>query len=108
MEKLDIPFVGYEADWNKAGKRAAYLMNLEMLKNAKAMIYFWNGSEKDPKYIVNEAKKQNIPVRVIDFSKEKSLCPLCGGKLYRRQGKYGYFYGCCRYPECSGMRNSIE
>ena len=27
-------------------------------------------------------------------------CPRCGGNLVRRQGKYGYFYGCSNYPKC--------
>lgn len=27
-------------------------------------------------------------------------CPLCGGKLIHRTGKYGNFYGCSNYPEC--------
>ena len=28
------------------------------------------------------------------------LCPLCGGKLVYRTGKYGKFQGCSNYPEC--------
>jgi hypothetical protein len=27
-------------------------------------------------------------------------CPSCGGKLVKRQGKYGEFYGCSNYPKC--------
>ncbi len=27
-------------------------------------------------------------------------CPKCGGKLVKRNGKYGAFYGCSNYPEC--------
>lgn len=27
-------------------------------------------------------------------------CPTCGGKLVKRQGKYGEFYGCSNYPKC--------
>lgn len=28
-------------------------------------------------------------------------CPVCGKKLVRRKGPYGYFLGCCGYPECN-------
>lgn len=28
-------------------------------------------------------------------------CPVCGKKLIRRKGRYGYFLGCSGYPECS-------
>lgn len=27
-------------------------------------------------------------------------CPLCGGDLVLRKGKYGKFYGCSNYPKC--------
>jgi len=27
-------------------------------------------------------------------------CPMCGGKLLRRQSKYGFFLGCENYPDC--------
>jgi len=28
-------------------------------------------------------------------------CPKCGSRLIKREGKYGPFFGCERYPECS-------
>ena len=28
------------------------------------------------------------------------LCPDCGAKLVKREGKYGEFYSCPRYPDC--------
>jgi len=28
------------------------------------------------------------------------ICPLCGGRLVLRQGRYGSFYGCSNYPKC--------
>lgn len=31
---------------------------------------------------------------------KNGLCPKCGGKLVKRQGKYGSFYGCSNYPNC--------
>lgn len=27
-------------------------------------------------------------------------CPICGGELILRNGKYGPFYGCSNFPEC--------
>lgn len=32
-------------------------------------------------------------------------CPYCGAPMVLRNGKYGPFYGCSRYPECYGTRN---
>lgn len=31
------------------------------------------------------------------------LCPKCGSKMLVRQGRYGKFLGCSRYPECDGV-----
>jgi len=32
-------------------------------------------------------------------------CPRCGGMLVMRNGRYGRFWGCNRYPECKYTRN---
>ena len=32
-------------------------------------------------------------------------CPKCGGELYRRNGKFGPFYGCSNYPACRYTKN---
>lgn len=31
---------------------------------------------------------------------QNGICPRCGGKLVRRKGKYGDFFGCSNYPNC--------
>lgn len=31
---------------------------------------------------------------------ERGICPRCGGKLVKRDGKYGAFWGCSNYPTC--------
>jgi DNA topoisomerase-1 len=38
----------------------------------------------------------------VEYSSDK--CPLCGGKMIIREGKYGKFQGCSKYPKCRGMR----
>jgi hypothetical protein len=32
-------------------------------------------------------------------------CPLCGAATKLKEGKFGKFYGCTKYPECRGNRN---
>ena len=32
-------------------------------------------------------------------------CPVCGGILIKRKGKYGYFYGCEGFPRCRFTQN---
>ncbi len=31
---------------------------------------------------------------------QNGICPKCGGNLIKRNGKYGSFLGCSKYPEC--------
>lgn len=42
---------------------------------------------------ISKNETQNIP------------CPRCGNAMVLRQGRYGRFYGCSRYPVCRGTRN---
>ena len=54
-------------------------------------------------------EKQHIN-RVKQLQKEKyinydkNVCPLCGGNLVERKGKYGKFIGCSNYPKCRYTR----
>ena len=32
------------------------------------------------------------------------ICPRCGGKLLLKNGKYGKFYGCSKYPKCKYIK----
>lgn len=35
---------------------------------------------------------------------EGITCDLCGSPMYIREGKFGKFYGCSKYPECNGIK----
>ncbi len=35
---------------------------------------------------------------------ERGICPRCGGKLVKRSGKYGAFWGCSNYPACKFIK----
>jgi len=37
---------------------------------------------------------------------EDVKCPECGGKMISRKGQYGTFWGCAKYPDCRGTRDS--
>lgn len=38
---------------------------------------------------------------------EEVKCPDCGGKMISRSGQYGKFWGCAKFPECKGTRDSL-
>lgn len=47
---------------------------------------------------MSKQKKMNEPA-------EKMKCPLCDGPMRKRQGRFGEFFGCDRFPQCTGSRN---
>ena len=42
-----------------------------------------------------------------DAAVASGRCPLCGGNLVLRNGRYGSFYGCSNYPQCKYSHPSI-
>lgn len=36
---------------------------------------------------------------------KSKICPKCGGKLIKKFGKYGNFWGCSNYPNCDYTKN---
>lgn len=44
--------------------------------------------------------------RLAKIQKEmkQELCPVCGGELKKRKGRYGEFYGCSNFPKCRYTR----
>jgi ssDNA-binding Zn-finger/Zn-ribbon topoisomerase 1 len=37
---------------------------------------------------------------------EEIKCPECNGEMISRTGKFGVFWGCKKFPECKGTRDS--
>lgn len=59
----------YRADWEKHGKKAGILRNLEMLNAQPDLVLaFWDGKSKGTKHTVDEAGRRGIPVEVVRLS----------------------------------------
>ena len=44
-------------------------------------------------------------VKITQEEIKSNICPRCKGKLILRNGKYGKFYGCSNYPNCTFKKN---
>jgi len=55
-----IPIKRYSANWEKYGKKARYLRNEEMFKEADALIAVWDGESKGTKHMIDLAIKRNL------------------------------------------------
>lgn len=38
----------------------------------------------------------------------EKACPKCGAPMQLRQGRYGQFYGCTKYPDCDGIERAAR
>ena len=60
-----IEVKSYPADWKKYGRSAGMLRNKEMLKNADALVAFWDNISPGTKNMIVISKEKGIPVRII-------------------------------------------
>lgn len=42
----------------------------------------------------------------MSFKYDDIKCPDCDGDMISRTGKFGVFWGCKKFPECKGTRDS--
>lgn len=60
----NIPFQEYPADWKTYGKRAGYIRNEEMAKDADMLIAIWDGKSKGTRHMINIALDKGLDVYV--------------------------------------------
>lgn len=63
----DIPFLLYNAEWDKYGKKAGIVRNLEMIKVADALIALWDGRSSGTKHVIYEAIRCEMLVHIENF-----------------------------------------
>ena len=59
-------------DWNKHGKKAGILRNIEMFKYAsqfqnRGCVVFWDGKSKGTQNDIKLSEKYNVPLRIVEF-----------------------------------------
>ena len=59
-----IPLLRIPAEWDKHGRRAGYLRNLEMAKRAQALLALWDGRSKGTAHMIEIARGRGLPVSV--------------------------------------------
>lgn len=50
-------------------------------------------------------KESKVSITVKDTDTKAKGCPKCGSRMVLRNGRYGPFFGCSKYPYCRGTRN---
>lgn len=63
-KNFGIPVKVFPADWNKYGKRAGALRNIQMANYAEGLIAIWDGKSKGTKHMIDEANKLGLSVYI--------------------------------------------
>lgn len=61
-----ITYEVHRADWKKHGKAAGPKRNAAMLKDADAVIAFWDGKSPGTRDLLKQAEKAGIKVKVVE------------------------------------------
>lgn len=62
----------FPADWDKYGRKAGYLRNVEMARAATHLIAFWDGKSRGTKHMIDIARDHGLTVRVIRYDKQRA------------------------------------
>ena len=57
----------YPPDWHRLGKRAGFVHNEEMARNAGALLAFWDGDSRGTRHMVECARRLALRVAVMRF-----------------------------------------
>lgn len=75
-DKYSIPKKIFLADWNKHGKKAGYIRNVDIIKNADFVLAFWDGQSRGTKHAIELALRTFYkPFKVINYKDRKDYHP---------------------------------
>jgi hypothetical protein len=66
----NIPVKPFPADWKYEGRAAGPIRNRKMAEYADGLIAIWDGKSKGTKNMIEEARKRDLKVYVLNVPKE--------------------------------------
>jgi len=63
----NIPTIIFKPDWDKYGKKAGYLRNVDIVKNSDGVIAFWDGESRGTQHSFTLCTKLNKPLKIIRY-----------------------------------------
>lgn len=67
----ELPIHIFPAEWEKFGKKAGILRNIEMGNFADGLLAFWDGESRGTKHMIDYMTSLGKPVKVIKIGKAK-------------------------------------
>ncbi len=66
-----IKLTEFLPDYSRYGRGAPLKRNLEIIAYADVVLAFWDGKSHGTKYVIDNCKKQNVPIKVYLYKPEK-------------------------------------
>ncbi len=66
--KNDIPIIEFLSDYNKYGRKAPLLRNIQIVENCDFLLAVWDGTSPGTKFTIDYAIKRGVPYKVIGIS----------------------------------------
>jgi len=66
-EELKLPIKIFEADWDKFGKSAGYIRNVDIVKESTVVFAFWDGKSRGTRHTIDLCRKHLKPVYIFKF-----------------------------------------
>jgi len=63
----NIGFVKFLPDWNKHGKSAGFIRNIEIIDNCDCCIAFWDGESHGTKHSIGICESRKTPLKIINY-----------------------------------------
>ena len=70
----------FPPDWEKHGKAAGVVRNKQMAQAADAVVVFWDGESKGTKHMIDSAKQNRIPCKIITYKRKEAIMELIDNK----------------------------
>ena len=68
--EIGVPIHRFPADWNRYGRRAGYLRNMEMAEFATDALIFWDGVSPGSRLMIAICAEFDLPHRVVKYVPE--------------------------------------
>lgn len=69
-QKNKIPLKEFLPDYRRFGRGAPLKRNLQIIEYADMVIAFWDGKSHGTKFVIDNCKKLNVAVRIVDIVHE--------------------------------------
>lgn len=83
----------YEAQWDRFGREAGMIRNIEMIRNSDHVIAFWDGKSPGTQHMIAESRKRGRNVVVVDVTEEDTVKPHPGRVVHVNKEEFDIYIG---------------